>query len=154
MSREIKFRAWDSQNKEWLLGYEYENLGGFSMFGEIMLMDEWNAAVHAHHNGDVYINLMQYTGLKDKNGIDIYEHDIVKILYTDWPSQLDSHPELSHEEYLDSLTHKEIVVWHQYGFWLVKKIGGYPQSIHPGQHGYIEVIGNIYQNPELLEAEL
>ncbi len=34
MSRQIKFRAWDNKDKKWLLGYEYPNLGGFSMFGE------------------------------------------------------------------------------------------------------------------------
>ena len=117
--REIKFRAWD---------------------GRISAMQDDNCARLWLQNGydrmestkDVIV-FMQYTGLKDRHGIDIYEHDIVKILYTDWPSQLDSYPELSHEEYLDSLTYKEIVVWDGYGFWLVDKIGGYPQSIHPGQ---------------------
>ena len=148
--RQFKFRAYDKKNKEWLLGYDYGNLGGFSMFGEMVLMGDWSAVVISDMRGDVDVVLNQFTGLKDRNGAEIYEHDIVKILYSDWPSQLDSHPELSHDEYLDSLTYKQIVVWDQCGFWLVDKIGGYPQSINHGQHGYIEVIGNIYDNPEIL----
>lgn len=42
--REIRYRAWDSVNKEWLFGYNSPNLGGFSMFGEVVLMGEWGAA--------------------------------------------------------------------------------------------------------------
>ena len=44
--REFKFRAWDNKTKEWLLGYELPNLGGFSMFGEAMLFGEWSAIVN------------------------------------------------------------------------------------------------------------
>ena len=43
---DLKFRAYDNKAKEWLLGYEYPNLGGFSMFGECMLMGEWSAIVN------------------------------------------------------------------------------------------------------------
>ena len=39
--REIKFRAWDKRNKEWLLGYEYSSLGGFSLTGECVLFGEF-----------------------------------------------------------------------------------------------------------------
>ena len=91
--------------------------------------------------------LMQCTGLKDRHGIDIYEHDIVKILYTDWPSQLDRRPELSHEEYLDSITLTRVVVWSVQGFYVSHKVDGYAESMEPGTHGYIEVIGNVYENP-------
>lgn len=133
--REIKFRAWSTRGEPKMIQLVDGKIGG--RLNDLQEEDDWK--------------VMQYTGLKDKNGVEIYEHDIVKILYSDWPSQLDSYPELSHDEYLDSLTYKGIVVWDQYGFWLVDKIGGYPQSISHGQHGYIEVIGNIYEHPELLE---
>ena len=35
MTSNLKFRAYDKKAKKWLLGYEYPNLGGFSLFGEL-----------------------------------------------------------------------------------------------------------------------
>ena len=137
MQRQIKFRAWDKELKRWVPQYE-------SMVAPIGKTSTWST--------ERGFTLMQYTGLKDKDGVDIYEGDIVKILYTDWPSQLDSHPELSHEEYLDSIALTRVVIWSVQGFYVSHKVDGYAESMEPGTRGYIKVIGNIYENPELLEA--
>jgi uncharacterized phage protein (TIGR01671 family) len=71
--------------------------------------------------------LMQYTGLKDKNGVEIYEGDIVRFLDIDG---------------VDSVTEVE---FREGGFYPFA-----PDFIHWCN---VEVIGNIYENPELLEGE-
>mgnify|MGYP002546245974 CR=1 FL=1 len=92
----------------------------------------------------------QYTGLKDKNGKRIFLGDIAKILYTDWVSQPigDTRPL---EEYLDGLTEKGVVTFAPYVGWYLND-GINDKSIICGTHGYLEKIGNIHSNPELLEV--
>ena len=106
MTREIKFRAWDK--KEGKIDDELFNLS------EEVSKD---------------ITLMQYTGLKDKKNVEIYEGDIAKQMWNPFQKD-DKEPEIG-----------EIRIETTRGVC----VGNKPIWIHD-----VEVIGNIYQNPELL----
>ena len=75
MNREIKFRVYDTDSK--IMRY----LNGEHDY--ICFDDNGNGYYHNMQTGlgEWFSDLMQYTGLKDKNGIEIYEGDIVKYTY-------------------------------------------------------------------------
>ena len=127
--REIKFRAWYTVEKNM---YEVRclhfHLGIVAVNfprGEENLLLPTMAYLHN-------VELMQYTGHKDKNGTEIYEDDIVrfiKITHTGRRVEVIGH-----------------IVWNEMdsGFSILKRSIEYPVL------GEMEVIGNIYENPKLL----
>lgn len=154
--REIKFRAWDNKEKKWLLGYEYPNLGGFSMFGETMLFEEWSGIINRfilqqRDRKPEDLILMQFTGLKDRLGKEIYEGDILCIIDEDDQLQYSVCEYGTHRRDMASGWTVDIQ-----GFSFVKSDGFKSFPIvknYAGGHDLeiIEVAGNIYQNPELLK---
>ena len=94
------------------------------------------------------IYVRQFTGSKDKNDKEIYEGDIVRILYTDWMSKSES-DERTMQQYLIDISNIGVIEFNEDRFSV--KIENKYNSIFPGRYGYIEVIGNIFENPELLK---
>jgi uncharacterized phage protein (TIGR01671 family) len=136
MNREIKFRAWDKRLKEMQFTIEMHQYKDGSM--GIQIGDSL-----AVRDDDDFI-LMQYTGLKDKNGKEIYEGDVIR--YT----------KNKHLIYPNFTT---VIEYYKYsfGFRLQNSFNTYdPFCLHDEIEidflPYIEVIGNIYENPELLKA--
>ena len=144
MSREIKFRAWDKEERKWKLGYK--ELGGFHLLGELNLLGEVNAELASPLSKLQDIEIMQYTGLKDINGKGIYEEDIIGfgkrkfiVKYVTEMGQLFANEITTPKDLGDT-----------YGMVKSEEWGG-TAEIRTEED--CEVIGNIYENPELLEKK-
>ena len=129
--REIKFRVWDKENKEML---DVEDLHWDDCTREFLI----RTTMYSDYFTPEEMILMQFTGLYDKNGKEIYEGDIVS--------------EKGHYHLIpDKLVYQKIQWKDTYSCWLR---GEYQRLTPKNVKQYeIEVVGNIFKNPELLEVE-
>lgn len=119
--REIKFRAWDKEQKNmWI----WENL-----------IDKQCTYLNSK-----YFHAMQFTGLHDKNGNEIYEGDIVK--HYDNAEHIYK-IDMSELDYLDPLNDEASDHTGDMS----------PDALHSRPNNF-EVIGNVFENPELIETNL
>lgn len=131
MSREIKFRAWD-KNHNCMVSHR-----SFASF--FNPNDGGNATTVLGYNPD-WVVLMQYTGLKDKNGVEIYEGDVVRFTMKLVPRS------------------KKVTA---YVTWNVKSAHYQLNFTETSFTGFadkvpfdVEVIGNIYESPELMTTTI
>ena len=146
--REIKFRAWDSESKAW---FPFDRDGWVNVHQD-------GSIIHGHDNEPCFdddcklsLEVMQFTGLKDKNGKDVWEGDI-----------------LLKKFYADDVDGKKLIVrfgngimdsgvYNYMGFYFEGLDGDQSDEENqylwkPEDGLWAEVIGNIYENPELLNV--
>lgn len=133
--REIKFRAWDKENKEML---DIEDLHWDDCPRDFSI----RTTMYRDYFDIKDMILMQYTGLKDKNGKEIYEGDIVSKETFD-----DTKPNYRNISYAKVVWIKELA-----GFYLVNRENKILWEVSEDKYN-IEVAGNIYENSKLLEKE-
>lgn len=134
MSREIKFRAWLKDDKTMkfvdIIDWNSESIS----FTELIPIKESNPEYDEIEVRFDKVELMQYTGLKDKDGTEIYEGDIVKIdneIYRVFYNEgsfrvIESESHLEHGRLFELMSMSD--------------------------RTYCEVIGNIHQNGDLLDG--
>ena len=120
MSRQLKFRVWDKAENEFSDISEYDSWNWFDRFRDAKIPET--------------LTIQQYTGLKDKNGTDIYEGDIVKA----------TSDQFVNENFIGKVIFDEgcFLTWINKND--IRGIWGEDD---------IEVIGNIFENKDLLEEE-
>lgn len=138
--REIKFRAFSKKHKKMIYFDDGVSIDLNDKREFTSLIIGFKLGEHAVDE-TLYSNdfeLMQFTGLKDKNGKEIYEGDIVK--FGAVMMQLN-------EQIVG------LIVYNDLGAAFSIKTGNIERPIWSIAEGIKEIIGNIYENPELLERK-
>lgn len=146
MSRELKFRAWDTRKK---IMYSAEEMGEdqltLSVDGRGLI--NVNGVSTKSSTFLTWIIPMQFTGLHDKEGKEIYEGDwVVQIFETD----LGGSPEQENLEYDEF---EGVVMWENCGFVIDTKGDGKPEVDLSKYAYHLEVLGNPHKNPDLLKEK-
>ena len=130
--KETMFRIWDTKNNEWLAESDENALTyyGFTLLGEVMHMQPIPI-----NDGSLIIE--EVTGVEDKNGTMIYQGDIIQFVVN------------------DVVYIREVVKEPELACFTLAREGHMPYSfleMYQMSVTELEVIGNIHENPELLDS--
>lgn len=124
-----KFRAWDGAKKEM-----FKDTFAITESGQVVVVEQESVVSPPDYVFVNHLVIMQSTGLKDKNGKEIFEGDV-----------LFGH---AGEDFWEIVEFDiEEGRWIRKDIWYNSKLG------LSENNEFMEIVGNIYENPELLEAE-
>lgn len=139
--RTFRFRAFDKEEKVMIYGIENIYDGGYFVNSNNQEISIYSTSLSSSSFGNNLnnedIEIMQFTGLFDKNGTPIYEGDIVKCKFA----------------FGDNVCE---VVEEKGCYWVSQKNKEIKDKAHDNLYWHIdgiEVLGNIYEHPHLLESE-
>jgi uncharacterized phage protein (TIGR01671 family) len=161
MKREIKFRAWDKRENKFSTQFALIQYRDGSFGIDYVQFDSLEYYTECNEN----VELLQFTGLKDKNGKEIYEGDIIREKY-----RIEEYDEdggwtgktLGFEYLIGAVYYSEKHAQFRYDNinrnlkllnpdWLTNESKEQDLFHLPRQKNPFEIIGNIYENPELLK---
>ncbi|PEN76867.1 hypothetical protein CN544_28890 [Bacillus toyonensis] len=121
--REIKFRLYQKMAKEMISWNKIKGIYKLSVLDD-------------NEDNDIFSGWMQYTGFKGRNGIEIFEKDIVHIVGVIPGVEID---EIGIVKSID-------------GSWMIENLKGTDGWLLFQEGTEIEVLGNVFENPELLQG--
>lgn len=127
-----KFRAWDTTNKEM-----FKDTFAITESGQVVVVEQESVACHPDYVFVDHLVIMQSTGLFDKNSQEIFEGDVVR--------QVRTQPTTENEVIIGVVTMLE-------GAWLIMNDNEQLASYLWSEIDENEIIGNIYENKDILEV--
>ncbi len=139
MNRCIKFRIWFEKEKRWIHGpHEISSLDGVNLMGETILLGAFLDGVSIKDLNDVIA--LQFTGLLDKNGREIFEGDVIKSHeFEDW-GDIQGYERIAFVAFKNGRFSS-----------FVTKSSLETDYIGEEIRCNVEIIGNIYNNSDLLK---